>query len=322
MSHSVESSSQFGNSFTNSCPDWREGTYENFKDWALKQFKVKELDSDDNAEVPVNFQKAKDIEFKKNSAGRFILPPIQDFKTTRQKQRVVRGFIGAAYRLSLYPTHLAFFLIIIITGEFTDNKRAPFPYVLAAKENQTIFLKDSVPEGFVLSDPDHLTCSQINSLYHHWLGRQRKKLSPFVILNASPQHQTIKTMSKKARGKRKMEHQEVDSDNGEGEESSKDEVEDEGELSSKEETDEEEEEEEDVEMEEVVTDYNQGTHQRLKIGPPVGRAPLDRVYSAAVASSSQGPLLRQSPRKKKGKGASQVCSQSQNSSRSRIFTQF
>ena len=217
----------------------------------------------------------------------------------------------------IYPTNLAFFLIIIITGEFTDNKRAPFPYVLAAKENQTIFSKDSVPEGFVLSDPDHLTSSQINSLYHHWLGRQQKKLSPFIILNASPQHQTIKTMSKKARGKGKMEYQEVDSDNGEGEESSKDEVEEEGELSSKEQMD-----EEDVEMEEVVTDYQQGTHQPLKIGPPVGRAPLNRVYSAAVAASSQGPLLRQSPRKKKGKGASQVCFQSQNSSRSRIFTQF
>ena len=116
-----------------------------------------------------------------------------------------------------------------------------------------------------------------------------------------------------------MEYQEVDSDNGEGEESSKDEVEDEGELSSKEKTDEEEE-EEDVEIEEVVTDYHQGTHQRLKIGPPVGRAPLDRVYSAAVAGSSQCPLLRQSPRKRKGKAVSQVCFQSRNRSRSTIFT--
>ena len=87
-----------GNSFTNSYPGWRAGTYENFKEWALKQFSVKEFDSDDNAEVPVHFQKAKDIEFKKNKAGEFILPPIQNFKTNRQRQRIVRGYIGAVYR--------------------------------------------------------------------------------------------------------------------------------------------------------------------------------------------------------------------------------
>ena len=32
------------------------------------------MDSDDNAPVPVNFQKAKDIKFDKNSSGEFILP--------------------------------------------------------------------------------------------------------------------------------------------------------------------------------------------------------------------------------------------------------
>jgi hypothetical protein len=101
MNRSVESSPQMGNSFTNSCPDWREGMYENFKEWALKQFGVKELDSDDNAPVPVQFQKAKDIEFKKNKKGEFILPPIQNFNTVRQRQRVVRGYIGAVYRLYL-----------------------------------------------------------------------------------------------------------------------------------------------------------------------------------------------------------------------------
>ena len=102
MNCSVESSPHLGNSFTNSCPDWRDGTYENFKEWALKQFGVKELDSEDNAEVPVNFQKAKDLEFKKNASGKFILPPIGNFQTTRQRQRVVRGYIGAVYRLYIY----------------------------------------------------------------------------------------------------------------------------------------------------------------------------------------------------------------------------
>jgi hypothetical protein len=64
----------------------------------LKQFGAKEFDSDDNVEVPVNFQKAKNLEFKKNKAGEFILPPMDQFKTNRQKQRVIRGYIGAIYR--------------------------------------------------------------------------------------------------------------------------------------------------------------------------------------------------------------------------------
>lgn len=98
INHSVESSQLVGNTFTNSFPDWRDGTYENFKEWALKQFAVKDLDSDDNVEVPVHFQKAKDIEFQKNKAGEFILPPMVNYKTIRQKQRVVRGYIGAVYR--------------------------------------------------------------------------------------------------------------------------------------------------------------------------------------------------------------------------------
>ena len=94
----METSPLIGNSFANSCPDWREGTYENFKDWALKQFGMQEPDSDDEVEVPVQMQKAKDIKFNKNIRGEFILPPISNYKTIRQKQRVVRGYIGAVYR--------------------------------------------------------------------------------------------------------------------------------------------------------------------------------------------------------------------------------
>jgi hypothetical protein len=94
----MESSALIGNTFTNSCPDWKEGTYDNFKDWALKQFGVTEPDSDEDAEVPVQLQKAKDIKFSKNIRGEFILPPISNYKTIRQKQRVVRAYIGAVYR--------------------------------------------------------------------------------------------------------------------------------------------------------------------------------------------------------------------------------
>lgn len=87
-----------GNSFTNSCKEWRDGTYENFKQWAVKQFDVQEPDSDDGAEVPVDMQKAKDIVFEKNGRGVLILPPKDDHNTTKQRQRVVRGYIGAVYR--------------------------------------------------------------------------------------------------------------------------------------------------------------------------------------------------------------------------------
>ena len=63
-----------GNTFTNSCPDWKVGTYENFKDWAVRQFGVKELESDDEAEVPVQMQKAKDIVFKRSKKGGIFCP--------------------------------------------------------------------------------------------------------------------------------------------------------------------------------------------------------------------------------------------------------
>ena len=59
------------------------------------------MDSDDEAEVPANMQKAKDIEFKRNEKGVLRLPPNSDFKTIRAKQRVVRGYVGAVYSQSI-----------------------------------------------------------------------------------------------------------------------------------------------------------------------------------------------------------------------------
>ena len=63
---SIQSTPIVRNSFTNSYNNWKEGTYENFKEWAVKQFRIKELESDDEAEVPVLNQKAKNISFQKN----------------------------------------------------------------------------------------------------------------------------------------------------------------------------------------------------------------------------------------------------------------
>jgi hypothetical protein len=95
---SMESPPVAGNSFTNAHKDWKEGMYENFKDWSVRQFGLQEKESGDEAEVPVNFKKAKDISFEKNRRGEFILPPIQNYGTIKQKQRVIRGYVGAVYR--------------------------------------------------------------------------------------------------------------------------------------------------------------------------------------------------------------------------------
>ena len=94
---SVESSPNVGNAFTNSCKEWREGTFELFKDWAVKQFGFEELDSEDEMDLPVDAQKAKNLIFEKNENGDFIIPDKSNFKLIRQKQRVVRGYIGTVY---------------------------------------------------------------------------------------------------------------------------------------------------------------------------------------------------------------------------------
>lgn len=72
--------------------------YENFKDWSVRQFGLKEMESGDEVEVPVHFQKAKDIVFEKNRRGEFVLPPMQNFRKIKEKQRVIRGYVGAVYR--------------------------------------------------------------------------------------------------------------------------------------------------------------------------------------------------------------------------------
>ena len=64
----------------------------------MRQFGVKDLESDDEAEVPVDALKAKEIEFERSKKGHFVLPPMSNFKTIKQRQRLVRGYIGAVYR--------------------------------------------------------------------------------------------------------------------------------------------------------------------------------------------------------------------------------
>lgn len=115
-------------------------------------------------------------------------------------------------------SHFAYFLTRTV-GDFTSNSIAAFPYMLASQEDQNIFLKDCVPRGFSLNDPDHLNMSQIDALYAHLLARQRKGLPPFVVLNAGPLHAVSmkksaasSKKSAKGKGKQKMEYEEVNSE--------------------------------------------------------------------------------------------------------------
>ena len=48
------------------------------------------------------------------------------------------------------------FTLTLRIGEFIGSKTVRFPFVLATKEDQMIYSPECVPEGFSLSDPDHL----------------------------------------------------------------------------------------------------------------------------------------------------------------------
>ena len=157
---------------------------------------------------------------------------------------------------------------------------------MAAKEDQTVFSKDCVPEGFILSDPDHLNGLQIQVLYNHWIGRQQKKLSPFVILNAIPQHQMTVKKSAKAMGKRKMEYMEVSSSDEEvrSEDGGEQEEEDQGEVGN---------DQGDWEdVDDAVDDEEEETSPAPKYEPPIGKTKkyqpstkLDSLPNAAAGPS-------------------------------------
>jgi hypothetical protein len=305
---SVESSPEVGNAFTVSYSDWKAGTYENFKDWALKQFDVKELDSDDEVEVPVQMMKAKDIRFERSETGEFTLPPMSKYKTVRQKQRVVRGYIGAVYRQLIHSVSMIPFLTII-TGDFTGSSTSAFPYTLASKDDQEIYSSDCAPKKFCLSDPDHYSAFKINSLYTHWLGRQDKGLQPFIILNANPRHGRFVKKSQKSKGKAKAEYIDVNSEEDEvrsedevdpeGNELQQDEHEVELEEGKKEEEEQEEQEEQEEKKEEEGREDNdeddddEEQSPPTKYGPPVGKKkpfPLSPVAGTSTLAPRQNVL--------------------------------
>jgi hypothetical protein len=120
-----------------------------------------------------------------------------------------------------------------VAGAFTGYSKAAFPYLLASREGQTIYSPECAPEGFSLMDPEHITSFKTNDLYNHWLQRQRKKLTPFIILNSGPLHQGLVGKSEKGKGKRKIDYVQVTTDEEDaelgGEDSEKDESESENE---------------------------------------------------------------------------------------------
>jgi hypothetical protein len=158
-----------------------------------------------------------------------------------------------------------------MTGEFTGNKIAAFPYILASKEDQIIYSAECVPGGFSLSDPDHLPAFKIETLYTHWLTRQSKKLPPFIVLNPGPLHISAKK-SEKVKGKKKMEYEEVSTDDDE----------------------------------EEVQDSPDGDGGEIgfplaaKYGPPVGRP---KISMAADAEASSSVLLKTTSKEANGKDA-------------------
>jgi hypothetical protein len=213
-----------------------------------------------------------------------------------------------------------------MTGDFTGNSISLFPYLLAAKDDQKIYSEDCVPEGFVLSDPDHLKAFDIEALYSHMLGRQKKGLSPFIVLSASPQHVVIQKKksqtSKKAgsKGKGKMRYVEIDDmmdvdeeDKGKGEKKEEDSEEDREDLEAKVDEEGEEDEVEDEEAKEAqevapakkVKEGSDGEEEMplaVKIGPPKGKG--RKISSSTqddfqVAGPSKLTPLMESPKKKR-----------------------
>ena len=158
------------------------------------------------------------------------------------------------------------------------------------------FLLECVPDGFTLSDPDHLPALKIETLYLHWIGWQHKGQSPFIVLNTSPNHIVLARKglkSAKAKGKQKIDYVDVnsdDEDNEDREEEEGDDEENDQKLSNEEEEEEEEEEEGDGEEEEIP--------QGVKFGPPIHRGnPPSTKDLSKVARWSKLPSAKHLPKK-------------------------
>ena len=71
--------------------------YENFKDWSVKKIGHQPLESGDEAEFPIQFQYL----FIKEPLRVFHFAPLQNYRTIKQKQRVIWAYVGAVYHKSI-----------------------------------------------------------------------------------------------------------------------------------------------------------------------------------------------------------------------------
>jgi hypothetical protein len=158
-----------------------------------------------------------------------------------------------------------------VTGDLTGSSTSGFPYNLPAKNDQTIFSPECVPDGLCLSDPDHLPSVQINRLNAHWLKQQDQGLAPLVILNASPLHGVSIKRSEKGKAKAKVDWVDITSDE---EEEKEEEEEEELQNEQNEQGHEEEENNDDQENEDDSkknNDRNKGQPVVIKYGPLQGK---------------------------------------------------
>lgn len=207
---------------------------------------------------------------------------------------------------------------------------------MASKDRQEIYSVDSVPKGFVLSDPDHLQASEIDPLYKHWLARQKKKLPPFVVVKSHPQHPVSEKkskMSEKAKGKQKIRYTEVNSDDPsvKGSDQELDNL-SERELGTEDEGDsgaDELEQQEDYDNDNDNDDNDDKDNDdededddllppAVKYGPPIGKG-KKTAASTPVAGPSKLPPPKQLLKKSQsGKGASKKMTNPSSSSRTQV----
>jgi len=128
-----------------------------------------------------------------------------------------------------------------------------------------------------LTDPDHLKAADVDALYKHWLRRQTKKLPPFIVLNANPQHPAVpQKKAPKDKGKKTMDYVEDSSDDEDRQPSGDDE---DGEN-----------------PEEEVTSPVR------RFGPPRGPFRKTKETAAQVAGTSKATSVEKVSKPKMGKG--------------------
>ena len=73
------------------------------------------------------------------------------------------------------------------TGRFTHNKHAVVSWKkLSQDSNYSCINSDSLPSGTLLNDPSKLQSEEINTIWSHWMARQKVNSQGLVFLKAHP----------------------------------------------------------------------------------------------------------------------------------------